>query len=119
MTDYKPLYLSLGIIFILGVILSISISSIIDIESQTSPIVDSLTDFINDGIDLGDLDLTFFGWSFDLPSIDIFFFLPTFVKDFMINQIIIFSYLPTFILIPLVVFTITGLAWGIIALFLP
>jgi hypothetical protein len=110
MADYKPMMYFLIIAFIVGGFVPLTVSSFIDTQkSDNSSLISPLTNIITQG------------FSINLPvvtdiHIDFFFWLPNTFHDFLNKQINAFTYLPDWMSIPLLLFMITFLIYGIVSL---
>jgi hypothetical protein len=113
MGDYTPLYISLGIIFIIGFIIPLSIGEFVD-NSQPNPnsYVSSISDFVDTGF-----TISIFGFfSFDINPFSLF---GNGFKSFLVSQLNAFSYIPNVISIPLLIIILVGLVVSLITIFKP
>jgi len=102
MTDWKPLFFSLFTIIIIGVLLPLVLSGIVDTSTlQPSGLYSSLINFIENGI-------SFFNQSFNL--------IPMGLRSVLIEYITIMSVIPSFILVPIVILTTVGTLYSLIKL---
>lgn len=104
--DYKPLYISLGLIIIIGVILPLILlnftetKQIPDENSILSPVIN----IIENGVTI---------FSF---NIDLFSFFGETIKTNLITYLSAFAFIPNIILIPLLIIIITGILYTFIKL---
>ena len=101
--DYVPLYITLGLIFIIGVGIPLMVSDFVD-TSETVPdsAISPLVDLVENGISI----FTF--------NINIFGFLGDTLQNALVDYLTIFSYIPDLILIPLIIIMIVGIAYTFI-----
>ncbi len=128
MVNYKPLFYSLGLIFIIGIIF-ILISPYFEINPDTlnpnsslgeSGIYNFIIDYINaDFIDLIDTGFSIFGINVKIPILNPFALFGEKIKSFIAKNLIAFTYLPDLISIPLLIFISLSLIWSLIKLIVP
>lgn len=104
--DYKPLYLSLGLILIIGVFLPIFISDFTDTENiPENSILNPLITLVGDGVSIFGFNLNIFGFFGDT------------IQESLVSYISIFAFIPNLLLIPLLIIIITGIVYTIIKMF--
>ena len=128
MTNYRPLFYTLGIILLIAGVLSLILSSI-NIDSSTanpnSFITGSIlygitTDYIGSSlIDTIDTGISIFGIDISIPIINPLAFLGSSTQDFIIGQINTLTYLPNVIIIPLFIFFILATLWTAVKIIIP
>lgn len=108
--DWLPLYISLGILFVLGGLIPILISGFVpDGEYNNEAFITPIRDFVENGIDI-DLplvpDITFspFGWFGDD------------IQEYIVDKYNAFTYVPDLIAIPLLIIMLIGFFYTIIKL---
>jgi hypothetical protein len=103
MTDYKPLYFTLTLLLIIGVVMPLIISDFVDVsEVETDSILDPLITLVNEGVGI-------FGF-----NLDIFGFLGDTLQDSLVDYLTIFALIPEIILIPLIIIMIIGIVYTIV-----
>lgn len=103
--DYVPLYITLGMLFCIGVLMPLTISDFVDTETiETESILNPLIDVVEEGVGI----FTF--------NLDIFGFLGETLRGALVDYLTIFSFIPEIILIPLIIIMITGIVYTIIKL---
>lgn len=117
MGEYVPLYISFGILLIIGVFLPLIASSFIDFEViELSGFLGSMDTLIREGINLDVFDVTFFGIDLGIPNFDIFGMLGETIRDYFSNLLVTFSVIPVIILIPLISLMMVGFVYTIFKL---
>lgn len=111
MSNYVPLYVFLICLLVVGVGLPLFIGPFVDVSSYDSDsIIAPFITFLDQG-----LSISFFGLgSFDL---NVFFWLPQFAKDYMLNYLNTFSYIPNVLAVPLMLIMFISLSYTIIKFF--
>jgi hypothetical protein len=105
MGDYVPLYYSLAIIFLIGILLPVVITSVVDINpDDIGGLVGFLVDIVEEGV-------SFFTFSFNPFDI-----LGEDLKNQLVNYIASFGYIPEVILYPLLIFVIIGFIYTLVKL---
>jgi hypothetical protein len=112
MGEYQPLYLSLFIILIIGVVLPVFMGAIIQ-EPQPDDInslVTGIIELVDNGVtfDLGTIIGTF--------NVNPFNILGTTLKGSLINYLTAFGYIPLWLLIPLLIIITIGIFYTVIKL---
>lgn len=103
MSDYKPLYLSLGMIFVVGILLPFMISSFIDLNNvEVSGIVTPIIDLVENGVSI---------FTFSINPFNIF---GETIKNSIIDYLKYFSLIPDLIIIPYVLITLFGIFYTFI-----
>jgi len=101
--DYVPLYISLAIIFMIGVGVPLLVSDFIDTTTiNQSSLMTPLVNFVQDGVSI-------FGFNLDL-----FGFLGDTLQNALVGYLTIFTYINDIILIPLIIIMITGIVYTVI-----
>lgn len=142
MTNYRPLFYSLGIIFLFAIIINLVATPYIDTSQvdessflYTSGIYEHIQNsidgdflnFIDLDFDLGGsilADIPLIGGLFDfaltipIPTINLLSLLPSGALTFINTQLVLFSYIPDIILIPVSILIILGIIWGVVKLIL-
>lgn len=112
MGEYWPLYVSLGILLVVGVLVPLVVADFYDpSEIEVSGVLSPLFDFIDNGITvdlplIGEIGINPFDWIGSL-------------KDSLLDYISYMSMIPNILLVPLTIIMIIGIIWGLIALFKP
>lgn len=117
MASFKPLLLTLGILFLVGAVLNLTIGNFQDISSPASgSILEGFSDFMENGWEFqitvpifGSIDSSINPITWLWLSIDA-------VDDFMVEQINLLSYLPDALALPLLVFFILAFGFTIFTL---
>lgn len=111
MGEYKPLYVFLFIVFLVGIIFPVAISGFVDISEldHGNSLVINIIDFIDNGIEISFPVLGTFELNFPLFYID-------FVSENLTNYLEGFVYVPSYVLIPLVIFMLFSLGYAVIKL---
>lgn len=113
MSEYIPLYISLGLIFIIGGFIPLIISGFIDVsEPSSDSFIASISDFIDTGF-----TIPIFGF-FNL-SINPFGLFGEGFEDILISRLNAFSYLPNSISIPLLILILVGFVISLITIIKP
>lgn len=103
--DYVPLYITLALLLTIGVLMPLAISDFVDIEAPPeSSILNPLITLFDEGVSL-------FGF-----NINIFGFLGETLQTAIVNYLTIFAYIPNILLIPIIIFMITGIVYTFIKL---
>lgn len=101
--DYVPLYITLGMLFIIGVFMPLVVSDFVDVESPPE------SSFLNPLITLFDEGVSIFTF-----NLDIFGFLGETIQTALVNYVSIFAFIPNILLIPLMIIMIIGVVYTII-----
>lgn len=107
--DYKPLYISLTLIFVIGVVIPFILAGIVDLnEIQTSNVVVTpIINFVNNGFSLNFLGLGNF-------SFNIFDFFGETLKQSLITYLSYFGLIPEVIIIPYIIIVLVGIVYTIV-----
>ncbi len=117
MSEWKPLYFSLAIIFIVGGLIPFIISGFVDLEDiEIEGVIGTLVDIVQNGLDLEIFDLSIMGFNVGTVSFDLFGFTGETIRAFVINQLVAFSVIPIYIKIPLLALVIVGFIYSIVKL---
>jgi len=106
--DWKPLYISLGITFVLGFLLPLILAPFAvedEFTDEATGLFATLSNFIDNGISL-------FGFSFN-PTQIIF---GEAGKDFLVQQYLAFSLIPGILQVMILIIIITGWVYTIVKL---
>lgn len=105
MTDYRPLYFTLALLLIIGVVLPMIVSDFVNVsEVETDSILDPLITIIDEGVGIFGFNLNIFG------------FLGDTLQGSLVDYLTIFALIPENILIPLLLIMITGIVYTIVKL---
>ena len=135
MTNYRPLFYSIGIIFFLAIAVNLVVAPFVDVSTanpESFMVTSGIHNFIYDIIvetsffSSFNFDLDFLGNIFGLdlsitipfPTLNIFAFLPSGARNFIGDQITLITYIPDMVLIPIAVLSILGIIWGVVKLIL-
>lgn len=107
--NYGALVIALGLLFGLAFIVNVTIAPyLIEGEYNQDSIIAPIIDFMNDGITVGGITiLNPFNWLGDA------------IKEFVITQFSAFSYIPNIVSIPLLIFIIVLLIYGLVKMATP
>lgn len=109
MSDFRPIAISLIIIILAGIIMPYILGFFIDVDSiQTSPLANGLAEFIAEGYEVTILGLEL--------NISPFALLPSALQSELSDAIKFMGLLPDFVLISMLIFVFTSLAYGIFRL---
>lgn len=108
MGDYVPLYVSLGLLFLFGVLYPSIYGTFYDLDLQHDNILAPLVDVIDNGFTV---DL----WFYEV-TLNPFDNLGQTFQDYLLNVVIALTYLPPYVIIPLMIVIIFGFLYTIIKL---
>lgn len=105
--DWKPIYVSFSILFVLGIILPFVINSVIDVNpDDISGFASYFYDMVENGVDLPVLP----------GSINIFSAFGETLQNALLSYIATLGYIPEVILIPMIILITFGFLYTIIKL---
>lgn len=106
MGEWKPLYISLLMLIVLGVILPYVVGSVVEInpDNVESTLISGLIDLVENGVTI---------FTFSINPFDV---LGETIKDTLINYIAIYDYIPLVLLIPIITFITLGVLYSTIKL---
>lgn len=103
--DYIPLYITLGLLFVIGVLMPVVIGDFVDVEEPPeSSLMNPIITIFGEGIG-------FYGF-----NLNIFGFLGDTLQTSLTNYVTMFAFIPNMLLIPLIIVMITGIVYTIIKL---
>lgn len=109
MSDYKPIFYSLIVIILAGIILPFVLGFFLNVDNiTTSPLANGLSDFIEEGYDVSILTLSI--------NLNPFGILPDSLETELSNAIKYMGLLPDFVLISILIFVFVSLGYGIFRL---
>lgn len=126
--NWKPLAIVLGATLLIGLVLTLILSSISIDSTIPNPdnfitgsfLYSAVTGYIGSSLlDTLDVGITLFGFDVPIPVVNPLSFLGTTIQSWIIDQINTLTYLPNQIVIPFFIFFILGLVWSAVKLFLP
>lgn len=116
--DYNPLYLSLVILFVFGIIVPVVIAGFTDYETYDhNNYLASIIDFVANGVSL-QIPVPFLP-DLEVASFNPFEMLGDSVKDALLEYLVAFSYIHPVIAIPLIIFVSIGVIYTIVTMILP
>lgn len=103
--DYIPLYITLGLLFSVGVLMPLVIGDFVDVDNPPeNSIMNPIVDLIENGI------------SFFTFELNIFSILGDDLQESLVNYVKTFAFIPNLILIPLIIIMIIGVGYTVIKL---
>ena len=135
MTNYRPLFYAIGIIFLMAISVNLVVAPFIDVSTAdtnsflvTSGIFTFITDIVVESsfFTTFDFDLDLIGnllglditFHIPFPVLNPFGMLPSGARNFIGEQITLITYIPDMILIPVMILSILGIIWGVTKLIL-
>lgn len=110
MGEWKPLFIGLFIIIVIGAFMPVIIAPFIDLSDiQDTGIFTPLINLMNNGVTV---DL--FGSTYLATTFDFFGFTGDTVRQSITDYLTVFSIIPLYITIPLFVFSIVGITYTIL-----
>lgn len=117
--DWDALRSSVLIIIGISFLFSLILPDFIDITTiQVNGVLSPIVDIVQNGISLSNIPIV----GFFLPNsatFNPFAFLGETFQTYIISSLTLFSLIPDIILIPLLLYILLGIIWGIISLVLP
>lgn len=104
MGDYTPIYISLGIIFLVGLIVPAVSDSLGILIPDPNSFINPIVEIVSEGVG-------FFGF-----SINPFSWLGDGIQNYVLSLLIGFSYLPNWLNFVLIIFVIIGIVYTLIKL---
>lgn len=110
MGEWTPLYISLIILFVIGLVIPALMSHFVTEGSYNyDSFVAPLIEVMEDGF-----DITLF-WIYD-TNINPFLWFGVSFRDFLVDQMSAFSYIPSYFSLPLIFIVIAGIIYSIVKL---
>lgn len=122
MSNYKPLIISLLVLFVFGIIINLTVSPFADTTQISedsvlnSAFYENNIDFI---VNPKVIDFIDTGLIFDIPIFNLFVIVPETARTTISQQFIIMSYVPNFLLVPFMILFAISILWGVVKLILP
>lgn len=114
MGEWTPLYISLGIVFVVGFFIPMLVTGFVP-EGQTNPnsFISGYVDFVENGFTAGEVAL--FGWTvFEGINFNPFSWLGDTFHNFYLSQLQAFSFIPNVIAVPLLFISFIGVVYTVI-----
>lgn len=113
MSEWKPLFISLGILLIIGIFMPLIVLPFATLEdAEPTGFLGEVNNFVQNGVDVTLFNVTFFGAEFDtITNFDVFDFLGETARNYFSDLIVTFNIVPAIITIPLLVIVIVGIVY--------